>query len=96
MEIEEIIPVEELEKQIVEIIEEYVHAEDILAKSIDLDGRNGVGHRTLRDFVGFIHDVIFEDEFYNQYNNFKYAPDHETDAESILRWSALYLIETKR
>ena len=87
------IPRDELESKIKEIKGEFGgRTEEILAEIVRLDGRMGVPHRTLRDWIYFISDVIFNKEEYPEYSNFKYGTN---DAKAIIRWAALYLIYTK-
>lgn len=91
-----IIPRETLERQIKDTIETYRHAEAIMAEAIRLEGRCGLAHRSLRDLTYFMSEVIFNDEEYVEYSNFKYDPDNLGDEEAVLRWCALYLIDAKR
>lgn len=80
-----------------ETIEEYKTVENMLAEVAYLDRRSGLIHRTARGFAFFMEEVIFEDDSYQRYDNFKaYDGCGGSDIEALKRWAALYLIETRR
>jgi hypothetical protein len=87
------IPLEELEKQIDSVIQNFGNTENILYEIAGIEGRSMVAHRTIREWPSFIGTVIFGkdyDPIKLRFNNFKYG----NGKEQILRWAALFYIHS--
>jgi hypothetical protein len=88
------IPRDELEEKLKEVVDCFGNVETILYQCARLEGRDGVAHRTIRDWPDMIGTVIFGEDYDPtkiKFKNFKYG----SGEEQIVRWAALYYIFIK-